>query len=37
LPSARNMFVKLSDLYFIDPDGPTIHIHSGNYNKKTIL
>jgi hypothetical protein len=38
LPSARNKFVKLSlDPHFIDPAGPTIHKHNGNYNKKTTL
>jgi hypothetical protein len=38
LPSARNRFVKLpSGPHFIDPAGPTIYRHSGNYNKKTTL
>jgi hypothetical protein len=38
LPSARNKFVKLpSGPHFIDPAGPTIHRHSGNYNKKTTM
>jgi hypothetical protein len=38
LPSARNRFVKLPpDPHFIDPAGPIIYRHSGNYNKKTTL
>jgi hypothetical protein len=38
LPLARNRFVKLpSGPHFIDPVGPIIHRHSGNYNKKTTL
>jgi hypothetical protein len=38
LPSARNRFVKLpSGPHFIDPAGPTIHRHSGNYNRNTTL